>query len=99
VDTSKIEGIINELLDMWGCDCKEQATIVSLDSQAGKTTAEIIHEYLIGEVEQYVDFIFVGNSGVDFKDNGDYNLGSVASMVVRKCKVNCMFITKKRPAN
>ena len=68
-----------------------------MKAEANKRTADVIKEYLMGEVEKYIDFIFIGNSGIDVeqsKATGD-GLGSVASEVIRHTKLNCMFVLGK----
>jgi len=46
------------------------------------------------ELEKYIDFIFVGNKGADFKkhDDGHQYMGKVATEIIRKTDLNCMFM-------
>lgn len=64
-----------------------------MSSEVGRRTADIIREYLITEMENYVDFIFVGNTGADFSSRDDKKyLGSVSNEIIRNTKLNVMFI-------
>jgi hypothetical protein len=74
-------------------ECEACSSIKILSSEAGRRTADIIREYLISEVDHYVDFVFVGNTGADFSNRDDKKyLGSVSSEIIRNTKLNVMFI-------
>lgn len=77
-------------------DCAENLSFTILNSAFDKKTSHIIKEYLVGEVEKYIDYIFVGNTGIDTgKFDTKTDLGSVAGEIIRHTKLNCMFICRK----
>ena len=93
---SQVQAFIDDLLKDHAVKSCHEVKILKADPS--KRTADIIREYLVGEVEKYVDYIFIGNSGVDAhaairKETGD-TLGSVASEIIRHTKLNCMFVLK-----
>ena len=42
-------------------DMHLDATIVILESESGRRTADLIREYLMAETENYIDYMFIGN--------------------------------------
>lgn len=46
-------------------ECSDHTSFTILDSEIDFKTCQILKRYLVGEVEKYIDFIFVGNTGID----------------------------------
>jgi len=63
-----------------------------VEREAGQNVYKAIQQYLIFEsnAENYVDFVAVGNAGVNWQKNKS-TLGSVANMVVRAKRMNVIF--------
>jgi len=49
------------MYDLEEKDMHEEATIVILESEQGRRTADLIRDYLMSEVDKYIDFMFIGN--------------------------------------
>lgn len=66
-----------------------------LEREPGQSIYQSIKKYLVelSDKDNYVDFVGVGNAGQNFssKNSKDY-LGSVASMVLRAKRMNCVFV-------
>lgn len=77
-------------LEDYEADDKSEVKI--LPSEFGRRSADIIREYVV-EKADYIDFIFVGNTGADFssKEKEKY-LGSVARELVCNTKINVFFM-------
>ena len=49
------------MYDLEEKDMHLDAMIVILESEEGRRTADLIREYLMGETDKYIDFMFIGN--------------------------------------
>jgi hypothetical protein len=67
-----------------------------LERSTTETVFKCIKNYLIHESNEdnYIDFVAVGNNGVNYMKNKGTTLGSVADMVVRAPKMNVIFCPK-----
>lgn len=76
---------------------KVECTI--LDAEVNKSIYQVIKHYLKYEAQDvdkhgYIDFVAVGNQGMDFTNkNTEKYLGSVANAVIRAKKMNVIFIS------
>lgn len=70
--------------------------IKTLERDMTTTVYKTIKNYLVAESREdnYVDFVAVGNTGVNYMKNPDTTLGSCADMVVRAPKMNVIFCPK-----
>ena len=59
IDATKVRETV--MYDLEEKDMHMDSMIVILNSEKGRRTADIIREYLISEVEKYIDIIFIGN--------------------------------------
>jgi len=71
----------------------ERPNSVILEREAGQNVYKAIQHYLIsqGQNDEYIDFVAVGNTGVNYLKNKGTTLGSVANMVVRAKRMNVIF--------
>ena len=71
----------------------EKPKMVVLEREAGQNVYKAIQHYLIsqGQCDCYIDFVAVGNTGVNYLKNKGTTLGSVANMVVRAKRMNVIF--------
>jgi hypothetical protein len=90
----KMDGIlpqVNKVCDE--CNYKGTPVLVTVEREAGQNVYKAIQHYLIDESnkDNYVDFVAVGNTGVNYMKNKGTTLGSVANMVVRAKRMNVIF--------
>jgi len=66
-----------------------------LEREPGQSIYQCIKKFLLvlADDNNYADFVAVGNAGQNYssKNSKDY-LGSVASMVLRAKRMNCVFV-------
>lgn len=67
-----------------------------LEKTPSETVYKCIKNYLVAESNEdnYVDFVAVGNNGVNYAKNKGTTLGSVAEMILRAPKMNVIFCPK-----
>lgn len=68
-------------------------TLHVCERSAGQSIYKAIQQYLICEsnADNFVDFVCVGNNGVNYMTSKGNTLGSVADMVVRAKRMNVIF--------
>lgn len=71
---------------------EEDYKLVTLKMKSGKTTVNTVKEYLCDEELPHIDFIVMGNSGVDKAKN----LGSLTSSIMKEYNTNMFLVTKSK---
>ena len=71
---------------------EEDYKIVLLTMKSGKPTNEIIKEYLCDEDQDNIDFIVMGNSGIDKAKK----LGSLTSLIMKEYSTNMFLVTQSK---
>lgn len=92
LNVSAIQSSVDELCLPVGRSNHE--TVILERTDASQSIYKRIQQYLIDESnkDNYVDFVAVGNAGMNFSSNESKNyLGSVASMVLRAKRMNVIF--------
>ena len=90
VDPEKVSKSCLEIMSKHGID-ESAFKHEIIKKEFNKMTKDLIREKLMGPDYIVCDFIFVGNRGADFLGTG-HELGSVASEIIKKCKLNMVFI-------
>ena len=68
-----------------------------LEKSASETVYKCIKNFLVAEgkdSKSYIDFVGVGNNGVNYMKNKGTTLGSVADMIIRAPRMNVIFCPK-----
>jgi len=90
IQMGQIESTCNTIAAKYGMTNIEYVTV---EREAGQNVYKAIQHYLIMESnkDNYVDFVAVGNTGVNYMKNKGTTLGSVSNMVVRAKRMNVIF--------
>jgi len=90
IQMGQIESTCNTIAAKYGMTNVEY---VAVEREAGQNVYKAIQHYLIMESnkDNYVDFVAVGNTGVNYMKNKGTTLGSVSNMVVRAKRMNVIF--------
>ena len=70
------------------------AEVVVLQRREGQTVYARVEEYIVEESteEKYIDFVGIGNRGINKKDEDKAHLGSMAEIMLENRHVNVIFV-------
>lgn len=93
IKLDQVESAINSICAEFNYTSAELKT---LEKDMSTTVYKTIKSYLVNESNEdnYVDFVAVGNNGVNYMKNKNTTLGSVAAMVVNAPRMNVIFNPK-----
>lgn len=89
-----VKHYVNQQVEKYGITKVE---IFILDKEEGKSVYQIIKKHLKYEASDitkhgYIDFVAVGNTGVNFSSYNKKYLGSVAECILRARLMNCLLV-------
>ena len=90
IDENTLAQEVQEIAGQYG----HQATVEVLERREGQSVYQRVEEYLVEESteENYVDFIAIGNRGINLKDEDKAHLGSMAEVMLENRYVNVIFV-------